>query len=199
MVLETIKLVLLILGTLALTLGPVFLHYYGKHRRAAQRRSLGLPPEKRRTPLLVWLFLGCLIFGAVTMAASLADAIAGDNVRAANHNAKMVYKAAASFAETAEPADCVTIIAQFSETDTPLKAQMHKLAAQYDDPKDEDWYAVVFRTGKLQFVLWSGNPITSADLHEPDYEAEKKKVKWQGHACREAIGYYTDKESAPSA
>ena len=195
---ETVKLVLLILGALTLTLGPVFLIVFGRRRRAAERRSLGLPPEKRRTPLLAWLFLGCLIFGAVVMVTDAADMVAHDNVKAANEQAKYVYRQAEEFCKDAELSDCVTVIAQFSETDTPLKEHMHSFAKQYDRFRNDDWYAVVFRGGRPVFALWSGNPITPADLHETDFEAEKKKVKWQGHTYRETIGYYTDKKSAPA-
>jgi hypothetical protein len=187
---ETIKLVLLILGALTLTLGPVFLHVLAKRRRTVQRRSLGLPPEKRRTSPLAWLFLGCLIFGAVVMVTDVADMVAKDNVKAANDTAKYLYWQAEEYCRDAEPSDCVTVIAQFSETNTPLKAHMHKLAEEYDKFRDEDWYAVVFRSGRLEFALWSGNPITPDDLHETDFDAEKNKVKWQGHTYRDAIGYY---------
>ena len=194
---ETIKLVLLILGTLILVFGPVFLSILVKKRHAAERRSLGMPPQKRRTSPLAWLALLCLLGGGCFMVSSAADLVAKDKVIAANNMAKNLYRIAGEFAREAEAADCVTTIAQFSETDTPLKARMHKEQETNEGIRSEDWYAVVFREGRLECVLWSGNQITPADLHEPDHAAERRKVKW-GHSHREALGYYAKKSSPVS-
>ena len=191
---ETIKLVLLILGTLILVFGPVFLSILVKKRHAAERRSLGMPPQKRRTSPLAWLALLCLLGGGCFMVSSAADLVAKDKVTAANQCARMVYRQAEEFSRDAEATECVTTIAQFSETDTPVKIQMHQMAERYQNPRMDDWYAIVFRDGRPAYALWSGHPITPADLHAQDFAAEKRKVKW-GHSHRDALGYYAEKAS----
>ena len=189
MLIDTIKLIGMCFVTLLLVVGPVFLSHCVRTRRAAERRSLGLPPQKQRTSPFAWLALLFLLVGGCFLFSSAADFVAKDKVTAANNTAKNLYRVAEKYAEDAESADCVTVIAQFSETDTPLKARMHKEAEEIESIRNEDWYAVVFRDGKPECVFWSGNQITPADLYEPDPAAERRKVRW-GHHYRDALGYY---------
>ena len=139
------------------------------------------------------------LFMIVEVIPSLLNMKANDRLNWADHQAKSTCRMAERFADRADTADCVTVIAQYGDTDTPLKAYIHEQESQYASYHAQDWYAVVFRDGRVQFALYSGHKLTYADLREPDRETELRKVRKPGTSPGDAIGYYKAPEPTETA
>lgn len=165
--------------------------------RACAEKRLNLPARKKRTsPLAMLALLGMLAFAAFELLPTLLEMKAADKIELANNVAKYIYHQAQEFAETADAADCVTVIGQLGDTDTPLAACLNRNA---EGSRMEDYYAVVFEEGELRFVLYSGHPLAPDDLHKPDYQAQKKALLWKiGSSYQDAVGYYARSEPPDS-
>lgn len=158
--------------------------------RVRKRRASGRTrkPGKRTSPLVMAAFLGMLACGMFVVLPDIMEMLAKDKIIAANNAAHKVYCDARDFAETADASDCVTVIGQFGDTDTPLAAYLHEQA--YSEQMTY-YYAVVFRNGKVRFAMVSGNPLSLSELHKPNFETQIREVKWQlGSSYDDVIGYY---------